>query len=1524
MRPPNKEAADAWREIERLPEFKNATSEGKKDARRHWREQYGLDKPEPVKAPQAKPYQGAPLAPGFDKSKLPPQQSPAQMMAQDPAAQARRNAPVPQPATAPKPIPQLPQRNAVRPDMPATVAGDPKAQQYGPPSPLPPWVMPEDNALLTGATGTATYKASELYGHPLLPPEVTQALRPVEGVGNKIISALPAVGETLVTSAGLAPALGPWALPAASGLLSGVRNTADVQAGRIDAGQGLDNVLLDTGSAALFPMLDKVLPSGTIAKTAMSEGIQGLVQTELDAQLRGTNPGVEDLVANTLLGLGTRGLMGGMRPELAQAQQMGRRALDAVQRPVPLGDLAQQRGAIDFTQRPDADGGQIPPRPPQAAPAAQPAAPTAAQQTKVIKLTGAHDSVADALGLARPGHMYRGVKDEAAIADIFQSGSVRNASGDPSFFAPDAYQRYVFGKHPRGYIVETDADASMFAPLPAGADAFARSKYKQATGPVPLQSVSRIYRLERADVGTSNAPVRYEVIYDRDGGIGSDNALSRINDPNASVSSLASDPAVVSQRRAFLEQRVSRANQEIADLEQQAKVPGLSADDLGDLRYLITEARDRASKAQAEIAATAQPRISEAADRPWDNAGNVVPPPPRPPQAAAAAGGAGDPPRPPSAAAVPAPDAPTPPPGQFAPTPPTPAMQRVFGDDVANLRNEPRQAAKDMAEALDNPARPASDPAAVQAATDKADDYYNFRRAGLSDGVEQAMRQRIGEVVAENGWNPKQRVGFDQVRAEAAEIDPALLRELTDKPPKDGETLHPAVRLAARENLGAISKEIYDLRRKLESPAIKDEMRANLEDQANRLETDAKRLLDVLIPTRSQDGRNLAYHAIIAKNGFDASYWVGRAQKLYRGDLPADTRGRLMDLAEQGQRAKDAGDEAGARTARIELAKELTKLQKSTRTETFLATMKAGLLTAPNTHFKNVTGNASFQIAEEIARLPAALVDMAIANTPGLKRIGSGQRTISGIDPKAIANASAKGAAKGWKEFKEIMRYGATDDALSKFELPRELNSGSKWLDTYVNGVFRSLNAEDRLFRQVAIRRSLEDQARVVAINEAKADPAKRSQIRQRQNELVEKPTDAMMAQAIGDAELATFTNDNVVATALSRGKRAIAGNPAGDALNFMVDVQAPFVKTPTNILARLMDYGGPGGLLRGAFAAKKRMAEGRKLFSALTPAEQRGVSQAIGRGAVGWGLILLGKHLASKGLATGSTAEEEGGVRGANQIAGRQEGSIKIGGRWQNISGLAPVGQLIAIGATFHEQGDRNSSDPLKAAGKVAAAGTQVMLDQPMLQGVDNVQDILKDPFGQGGRAMASYGSMLVPSAVSAVADQFDDKARQRFDKTAGPVENFSRGVASRLPGARNLLPEATDPFGGSLEQSPVPVIDFLRSTGAREDTDPLASELVRLKVDVRPPMGKLNFKGADGKEAPYQLSPGEHNEYKAMFGKFADEEMSKAFDKPGYADMSDDDKNHEIEKALSKAKRDATKEFKQLMSEVLGIPTP
>lgn len=188
-------------------------------------------------------------------------------------------------------------------------------------------------------------------------------------------------------------------------------------------------------------------------------------------------------------------------------------------------------------------------------------------------------------------------------------------------------------------------------------------------------------------------------------------------------------------------------------------------------------------------------------------------------------------------------------------------------DPVPNGR-VPHASSDIVAEAAAKPKREPLQPVPVEPS-----DAVNFNHLDISP----AERENLSRLVAETAPT-KRVVTFDDVRREAAELDPAIVAKL--KPVEAGETLNPAVRYAARTRLNALNGESVKLRADIEAqrnalPATEIEA---MERQVALIEHDAKQFIDVLYPTRSQDGRNLAYHRMMAESSFDVEHWVSKAR----------------------------------------------------------------------------------------------------------------------------------------------------------------------------------------------------------------------------------------------------------------------------------------------------------------------------------------------------------------------------------------------------------------------------------------------------------------------------------------------------------------------------------------------------------------------------------------------------------------------------------------------------------------------
>lgn len=824
--------------------------------------------------------------------------------------------------------------------------------------------------------------------------------------------------------------------------------------------------------------------------------------------------------------------------------------------------------------------------------------------------------------------------------------------------------------------------------------------------------------------------------------------------------------------------------------------------------------------------------------------------------------------------------------------------------------------------------------------SNKPSPSYDKTRSNFVDKMNLAGEEKDNFQDVLDEWErdhpEREVVSFDDIRKEAAAIDPALVREL--KPPRPGETLNPAVRHAAQSTLNGINERIYEMNKELsEMPEIGNEDRKlAMAKQIDELRKGANQLVDVLIPTRSQDGRNLVYWRMEAQKSFDPTYWIGRATREAGGALPEETKSKINEILEQGraaeieaereirggkaapetaipekgsredlmeqavqrnlQRLRDKADgvppkEPGeraltadereqvrsdprVRAARLALARQMMQIQKSSLLETVTALRKAGLM-GIRTHMRNLGGNAGFQVLEEVSRVPRAATDIAMS-------LFTKQRTVQGISPEAIIEASRTAATKGVQEAKEIIKHGDALHELGQFEQHRELNSGSKLVDAWVNYNFRVLGAEDRLFRVYAYQRSLAEQ---MALQKA------------------EQPTEAMRVQAIADAEYSTFNNKNVISTAWNRGVGSLKqeGGAPGKAAAFAAEAVVPFVRTPTNILARLLDYTPAGASVRIGHAAIKSLVD--KDF---TPVQQRAIANAMGRGATGAALIYLGWQMAAKGHATG-TSEYDSGAKNVSEAAGRLPGAVQLGdGKWRQISQFSPEGNLITLGATLQRESTRGLKNELKRPLNLAKVATDTALQQPMLQGASNLIDALKEPGSAAENFAGSTVGSFIPTVVSDMAAAADTKRRDT--RGEGLLDSIKKAAINRTPGARNTLPARKDVFGKEEKQNGFAVLDPTIGSEAKEQSDPVLREIVArgLKISKITEAKNPTVETINGREVKkgFKESPEELQLRNDITGQLMYKVLARVVQSEGYQQLpdakNDDARKIRLEKAI------------------------
>jgi len=486
-------------------------------------------------------------------------------------------------------------------------------------------------------------------------------------------------------------------------------------------------------------------------------------------------------------------------------------------------------------------------------------------------------------------------------------------------------------------------------------------------------------------------------------------------------------------------------------------------------------------------------------------------------------------------------------------------------------------------------------------------------------------------------------------------------------------------------------------------------------------------------------------------------------------------------------RAEAAGFEVGAQPIAQQSFEGMEpELEPMTALEIISTARKAGLLTGITTHLRNVLGNAAFQVAEEAARIPASIADL-LAST------ATRQRTVTGPSAKALARSSYAAATDGVKKAVHILKTGVPDVQAMQLQT-REMRTRSRVFNAYVNGVFRLLAAEDQVFRTFAMTRALEDRARAIALSELRAGKIERGEVKARAKALIAHPEPDLMAAAIFDSEVATFNNDNQLSTAIKHGRSHLPRSA-----NFALDLVMPFDRTPTNILARVLEYSPLGFAKAGRDLYRLARSVSRGVFST---EDQRKFARTFGRATIGSGLVAMGWSLAAAGRMIGyeddDNAQDFAKLKKLRQ-QGRSPLSIYVPATntWHQIGGFSPLGNLLAIGATLYREG-------VTVEGTIGTAW-DVVGSQPLLESLSDLKKNSKRPKDAAGQMVASF----VPKVVKDVGTLIDPTPRK--------AKGFKETVQKAVPIWKDRLP--AQPYEGRRS-------DVLDPTLTRTNRGPIKPE--------------------------------------------------------------------------------------------------
>lgn len=294
-----------------------------------------------------------------------------------------------------------------------------------------------------------------------------------------------------------------------------------------------------------------------------------------------------------------------------------------------------------------------------------------------------------------------------------------------------------------------------------------------------------------------------------------------------------------------------------------------------------------------------------------------------------------------------------------------------------------------------------------------------------------------------------------------------------------------------------------------------------------------------------------------------------------------------------------------------------------------------------------------------------------------------------------------------------------------------------------------------------------------------------------------------MKTEAAVRATERVFQEDNHIVSAINSARRE------SPMIDLAITSMMPFLKTPTNVASRMMQY-SPIGLARAII--QYGLWDGKRNGGANF--DQRKFVMNLGRGLTGTGVAIVGALLASLGaIQPGREDEEDKKLGVIRKAQGRSYSTYFKLGDWeipldfaQPSSGPLYIGAKIAW--ALEEMGDDVNVPSLIGTvlyGSALETGNQ-LFDNSFLSGFSALFSGYNDVAGIASNIVENIAenqaSRLTPSAIRALAKVTDPYVRDVYSQNA--VKQFlNRQIVQNWPLLRQTLPVKTDITGDATLQN-------------------------------------------------------------------------------------------------------------------------
>jgi hypothetical protein len=611
---------------------------------------------------------------------------------------------------------------------------------------------------------------------------------------------------------------------------------------------------------------------------------------------------------------------------------------------------------------------------------------------------------------------------------------------------------------------------------------------------------------------------------------------------------------------------------------------------------------------------------------------------------------------------------------------------------------------------------------------------YSMREFGLLSDAEQALLEQVmlnfdSAIEKQRGgrqaqsWEATEQAAIERIREQfSVDLDSLLKR-------RPGSVVNAVQLEEFGIMLATVTKNLMDLARRAARTGSKDDLLA-LAEMREKLGL----LLAPVMGYHTEAGRALN---IIAK------------QK------------RILDDANAVLEAMGGGSEQvlqdfALRVAAAETPDQVIGLTRASYTPTwwdkFYEYWQNGLLSGLTTHAVNISSNAVFRVLDEVSGALGALM----TKDYDTRRVVARFKALSYGTYLGLRNARHY-----WLHEESSVTPGVV--AHEPFQTGKAIGGqAGHWVRT----PWRALGAEDEFFKSIAYYAELADIAMGDALRRSPDDPL--PVFRQNMANVLNRPE--WLSRARDAARHATF-QDKLGPL----GSQFVALRTRSKFLQLI----APFVRTPVNIIKTALDY-TPAGLLR---------AQTRRLLSG--EGHARDVALARGRMSLGTAMMTGAMALAMLGLLTGAGPDDRE-ERAMLQRMGWQPYSVRIGNRYYRYSRLEPLGVIIGLAADMADLIGYFDREDVQRIPSLLVTSIMLNLgDKTFLRGVADFAQFVTDPERYGQQWVASYGASLLPasSLLGQVARTHDPYARE--------ARGVLDAIRERIPLVREKLAKRID-FGG------------------------------------------------------------------------------------------------------------------------------